>query len=136
MFTAPLTWACGGFPLAGPEEEIVRMEDLIAALNAQVDTTTDEDTTALGPVLHICHLLKAYQGTDGRWPALLNARLGETIGEERTFAPVPLFRRLNALLDSSEFLWACELAEDGGYLHDKTHSNEPYSTRSDHDANG
>lgn len=91
------------------------MEYVVGALNLLLDSVTEADTTALGAVLHIAHLLKTYQGVDGRWPATLNLRTCQSVGAARTFAPVPLFHRLNACLDSTEFESACDYAIEKGY---------------------
>ena len=90
------------------------MEFVITTLEALADTATEADTTPLGAVLHVAHLLKTMQGADGRWPAAFNARTGEAVGAGRTFAPVPLFRRLNTMLLSTEFERACDFAEAFG----------------------
>lgn len=112
---SPPEWAKNCFPLPEEDAEVLTLSWLIPTLHAHIDTVTDADTTALGQALHVGHILVTMQGADGRWPALFNARTGETIGDERTFAPVPLFRRMNALLDSTEFDSACGRAQAGGY---------------------
>jgi hypothetical protein len=115
-YWSPPEWARNGFPLPAPNAEVVTMEFVVMTLHALADEATDADTTPLGAVLHVAHLLKTMQGADGRWPDTFNARTGEAIGEGRTFAPVPLFRRLNAMLYSTEFERACEYAEAAGFL--------------------
>ncbi|HZP80314.1 MAG TPA: hypothetical protein VFB21_01630, partial [Chthonomonadaceae bacterium] len=100
---APPDWYYSGMPLAGPDEEIVTLETALNVLHAQADRVTERDTSPLGGVLHVAHLLKSEQGADGQWPDTLNARTGQAVGSGRTIAPVTLFRRLNALLNSTEF---------------------------------
>ena len=90
------------------------MDALVAALQAWVDTATEEDTTAICAVLHVAHRLKHYQGAEGRWPDTLDLRTGLPAGEGRTLAPLALLRRLDALLDSLEFEEVCVLAETAG----------------------
>jgi len=110
----PSDWVCAGFPLVHPGEEIVTMDALVAALQAWVDTATEEDTTAICAVLHVAHRFKIYQGADGRWPDTLNLRTGWPVGEGRTLAPLALLLRLNDLLNSAEFDDVCALAETAG----------------------
>jgi len=90
------------------------MESLVAALQAWVDTATDDDTTAVCATLHVAHRLKGYQGADGRWPDKLDLRTGRPVGEARTLAPLALLRRLDALQNTVEFQEACALAEAAG----------------------
>lgn len=111
---SPLGWGCALFPLPGPDVEIVTMDFIVAALNAQADLITEADSTALGPALHVAHILKTWQGADGRWPDRVNLRTGQVVGEGRSLAPLALFRRLGDLLNSSEFDRACAFAEAGG----------------------
>ena len=54
-------------------------------------------------MLHWAHILKAEQGPDGDWPAVVNARAGTAIGATRTREPAVLLARLDMLLDFSEF---------------------------------
>lgn len=108
---APPEWFYSGMPLTGPGEEIVTLETALQVLHAQADRVTESDTSPLGGVLHVAHLLKSEQGTDGQWPEAVNARTGRAVGNGRTIAPVTLLRRLNAMLNSTEFEAACEEAE-------------------------
>lgn len=108
---APPDWFYSGMPLTEPGGEIVTLETALQVLHAQADRVTESDTSPLGGVLHVAHLLKSEQGADGQWPDTLNARTGRAVGSGRTAAPVTLLRRLNALLKSSEFEAACEEAE-------------------------
>ena len=111
---APPEWDCNCFPLPSEETEILTMEYVVSTLQSHIDTVTEADTTALGRALHVGHMLTLMQGADGQWPETFNARTGEPIGVGRTLAPVPLFRRMNAMLDSTEFDHTCEFAEAGG----------------------
>ncbi len=110
MDWSPPEWFYSLFPLPGPGEEIVSLEYVVTVLHARIDLVTEADSSPLGGVLHVAHLLKSEQGADGRWPQTVNARTGQAIGAGRTTAPVSVFRRLNALLNSTEFEMACELA--------------------------
>jgi hypothetical protein len=112
LLKTPPEWVCNGFPRTEENAEVTALEDLIATLNALVDTVTEADSSALGTVLHVAHILVTLQGEDGRWPAVLNLRTGKPVGAQRSCAPVPLFHRLNALLRSTEFVRACRLAEN------------------------
>ena len=117
MIWSPPEWVCCCFPLLREDATLLTMDWLIPTLNAHIDTVTEYDTVALGQALHVAHILVTMQGADGRWPAAFDAQTGEEIGEERTFAPIPLFCRMNAMLNSTEFDSACMLAEAGGYAH-------------------
>jgi hypothetical protein len=108
---APSDWFYSGMPLTGPDEEIVTLGTALQVLHAQADRVTESDTSPLGGVLHVAHLLKSEQGADGQWPEAVNARTGRAVGSGRTIAPVTLLRRLNAMLNSTEFEAACEEAE-------------------------
>jgi hypothetical protein len=108
---SPPDWACSLFPLIGPQVEIVPLAYVVAVLHARIAAATESDTSPLGGVLHVAHLFKSQQGRDGTWPETLNARTGEAVGAGRTIAPVSVFRRLNALLNTTEFEAVCELAE-------------------------
>lgn len=114
---APPEWAYNCFPLPNPEAEVVTLEFVIAAMQAQVDVCTECDWAPLGRVLHVAHMLVCHQGGDGLWATALNARTGEDIGDERTSAPLPLFRRLNAFLNTSEFDAALQCGEAGVLSH-------------------
>jgi len=111
---SPPEWTCNCFPLPEEGAEILRMEWLVATLQAHIDTITEWDSVALGQALHVGHMLKTMQGPDGKWAAVFNARTGETIGTERSVAPLPMFQRMNALLNSMEFDSALDYAEQQG----------------------
>jgi len=108
---APPEWSCCGFPLAAPDGEPICLESALAVLHQLADTITDADSTALGPAMHVAHMLVSRQGADGLWPARLNARTGEFLGEGRTEAPLRLYNRLADLLQTSEFDHVLEFAE-------------------------
>jgi hypothetical protein len=72
-------------------------------LHRLADTVTDADSIALGPAMHVAHMLVMRQGADGLWPAALNARTGLPTTCERSAAPIELYIRLNAMLDTTEF---------------------------------
>lgn len=114
-YWSPPEWTRNCFPLPDEDAEILTLDWLIPTLHTHIDTVTEADTTALGQALHVGHMLVTMQGADGRWPATFNARTGEAIGDERTFAPISLFQRMNAMLDSTEFDSAVSRAEAGGY---------------------
>ena len=100
---APPEWTCCGFPLRESGEETIALEEALTILHRLADTITEADSTALGPAMHVAHMLVRRIGPDGRWPAHLNARTGEFLGEERTDAPRDLYRRLSILLATTEF---------------------------------
>jgi hypothetical protein len=108
---APPEWACNCFPLEAAGQELLRLETALAILHRLADSITDADSTALGPAIHVAHMLLAWQGADGRWPATLNANTGQAIGRERTAAPLTLYRRLADLLETSEFDHVIERSE-------------------------
>jgi hypothetical protein len=116
MDLSPPEWARCGFPLEEEGREVVGLSGLVATLQNILDRSPDGDTPAFGMALHVFHMLVTMQGMDGRWPVAFNARTGEEIGEARSFAPVPLFRRINAMLNTTEFDSACADAEAGGYV--------------------
>lgn len=93
------------------------MEYIVAALQSEVDACKEWETTSLGRVLHVAHLLVTLQGKDGLWSGTINLRTGEDVDDTRSNAPLPLFRRLNALLDSSEFDFSLRRAEAGDLSH-------------------
>lgn len=113
----PPEWVYNRFPMPTPETEEVTLDYVIAAAQAETDTCTEWDTAPLGRVLHIAHMLVSHQGADGLWAATWNLRTGEEIGVERSSAPLPLFRRLNDLLGSSEFDFSLHRAEAGVLSH-------------------
>lgn len=113
---SPPQWSFTCFPLPAPDAEIVTMEFVVRALHDLADQVTEADTTPLGAALHVAHILKTMQGADGAWPDAFNVRIGKAVGDGRTFAPAALFRRLNAMLNSTEFELACEFAVRNGYV--------------------
>ncbi len=112
---SPPEWSRNCFPLPNVECEILDTEQVISTLSNLVDSITEADTTALGAVLHVAHILKTMQGDDGAWPATFNARTGDCVGVERSFAPAPLFFRLNRILSSSEFEESYNRSVAGGF---------------------
>ncbi len=100
---APYNWSCCCFPLPAQDQELLDLQWVIDVLQAHVDTCTEWDTTALGRALHVGHLLTIMQAEDGTWPARFNARSGDADGETRSLAPIPLFQRMNRMLQSTEF---------------------------------
>lgn len=100
---SPPEWAFTCFPLDGPDRETIDLDEVIKVLHLLADTTTIYDTTALGPAMHVCHMLSTRQGIDGEWHRWLNAKTGQPINDERTFEPLTLFRRLTEALDTTEF---------------------------------
>ena len=113
----PPEWVCNRFPMPTPETEEVTLDYVIVAAQAEVDACTKWDTTPLGRVLHVAHMLVSHQGSDGLWAATWNLRTGEEIGVERSSAPLALFRRLNDVLGSSEFDFALRRGEAGVLSH-------------------
>jgi hypothetical protein len=110
---SPPEWSYSRFPLAHPQEEQIRLEMLVERLQRLLNTCTEADSTPRGVVLHVAHMLVSRQGADGAWPAEFNLLTGKAISEDRSTAPVPLFRRLNEELNSTEFNFACARAEAG-----------------------
>jgi hypothetical protein len=100
---SPPEWSCNCFPLPHTDHEVLELEYVVDAMQRLVDTVTEADTTGLGRSLHVGHMLTSMQSAEGNWPALFNARTGEWIGDERSVAPIPLLRRMNAMLNSTEF---------------------------------
>lgn len=107
----PPEWVYNRFPQSAPEAEIVSLDEVIVAMQAELDACTEWDSAPLGRVLHVAHMLVSHQGADGLWALTFNLRTGEEIGKERSRAPLPLMRRLNALLDSTEFDHSLRRAE-------------------------
>jgi hypothetical protein len=108
---APPEWSCCGFPLEAQGCETVVLDTALAVLHDLADGITEADSTALGPAMHVAHMLVSRQGPDGKWPAILNARTGEYIGPQRTDAPVRLYRRLADILQTTEFDHVIEHAD-------------------------
>jgi hypothetical protein len=112
---APLDWAYGLFPLEREGEENLSLDWVVGIAHERIDRAGETgDETHFGPVLHWAHILKAEQGRDGDWPAVVNARTGAAVGMERTRAPAGLMKRLDALLDASEFAACVARAADCG----------------------
>lgn len=100
---SPPEWSLNGFPLETPGQETVHLENVVSTLLALADSVTEADSTALGPAMHVGHILTTRQGSDGQWPETLNCRTGFEVGEGRTLAPLKLFQRLTLLLETTEF---------------------------------
>jgi hypothetical protein len=99
----PREWVCNCFPQPAAGVEVVSLEYIIAALDQHTANITEADSTPLGAAMHAAHILVTLQGTDGLWPARLNLRTGRGADEARSASPLPLMRRLNALLYSTEY---------------------------------
>jgi hypothetical protein len=99
----PPSWSCHCFPLPDPDAEVVELDYIVTALIGHAAQITEADRTALGPAMHVAHMLVTLQGADGLWPAKLNLRTGRTADDARSAAPLPLMRWLNQLLYSTEF---------------------------------
>jgi len=113
----PPEWVYNCFPVPTLETEVVTLDYVIAAAQAEVDACTEWDTTPLGRVLHVAHMLVSHQGVDGLWAATFNLRTAEESSGERSSAPLPLFRRLNDILGSSEFDFSLRRGEAGVLSH-------------------
>jgi hypothetical protein len=113
----PPEWVYNCCPMFAPEAEVVTLDEVIAAMHAELDACTEWDSTPRGRVLHVAHMLVSHQGADGLWPSRFILRTAEEIGVERSSAPLPLFRRLNDLLDSTEFDFALSRGEAGVLSH-------------------
>ena len=111
---APPEWTLCGFPLEAPGAEVVHIGRAVDTLCRLADTVTDSDSTALGPAMHVAHMLVGRQGGDGRWPATLNGRTGEGCDSARTDRPLELYRRLTELLQTTEFEHIVRFAEERG----------------------
>jgi hypothetical protein len=107
----PPSWVCCCFPQPEPEVETVSLDYIMTALQQHTAQITEADSTALGAAMHVAHILVTLQGADGLWPARLNLRTGRGVGDGRSAAPVPLMRRLNQLLYSTEFDHSIDRAE-------------------------
>ncbi len=99
----PPGWVYNCFPLPAPDTEVVTLDYIVAAMYAEIDRCTEWDSAPLGRVLHVAHMLVSYQGADGLWAAALNLRTGEEKTLARSHAPRDFMRRLNEILDSTEF---------------------------------
>lgn len=109
---APSDWAYHGFPVERGEE--LSLDD-VALQGIERITRADAtgEYTLIGPVLHWAHRFVSSQGSDGGWPAAVNARTGELLGERRTWLPSRMLATLGDFLDSSEFDHAVERATRG-----------------------
>jgi hypothetical protein len=113
----PPEWVYNRFPMSSLETEAVTLDYVIAAMQVETDSCTEWDSTPLGRVLHVAHMLVSHQGDDGLWASVFNLCTGEEIGVERSSAPLPLLHRLNSILDSSEFDFALRRGEAGVLSH-------------------
>jgi hypothetical protein len=108
---APWNWAWPGSPMGEETGETLSLEGVAAeGLRRVAEAGRVRDEAAVGPVMHWAHILKTEQGPDGTWPAVVNARTGDTIGWARTTAPADLLARLDALINSSEYAACIALA--------------------------
>jgi hypothetical protein len=102
--TAPTDWYYHLLPLPAPSEETLSLDWVAVVAGELMDRAEASGEPAeCEAVLHWAHLLKLEQGTEGDWPAVVNARTGEALGEERTRKPAAVLARLGELLDSTEF---------------------------------
>lgn len=98
-----MKWTCGasGFPMPDATSEWVELQWVVAlSLHIVEDEALWNDSPS-GQVLHWAHLLKTLRRPDGSWPARINARTGETAGQDGS--PGRLFAVLNRKLNSVEF---------------------------------
>lgn len=109
----PPEWVYNCFPLPEPDAEIVTLEYLLEEMHSAVDACTEWDDTPIGPMLHLAHMLVSHQGRDGLWSTAFNLRTGDDTSQDRTGAPVAIFRRLNKILGSTEFDIPIRHAEAG-----------------------
>lgn len=109
----PPDWVYNCFPQPEPNVEVVTLRYVVDAMQEEVDRCTEWDSTPLGPVLHVAHMLVCFQGADGLWATVLNLRTGEDVGAERSHAPRDILCRLNEILASSEFDSAIRRSEAG-----------------------
>ncbi len=109
----PPEWVYNCFPRPELETEVVTLDYVMEAMQAEIAACTEWDSTPLGRVLHVAHMLVSHQGADGLWAATFHLRTGKDVGVERSSAPLSLFRRLNAILDSTEFDFALRRGEAG-----------------------
>jgi hypothetical protein len=101
---APPSWHLHGFPLREGYAEGISLDEVCSEAHRRLDRAEETgDGAHFGPVPHWAHLLKTEQAPDGSWPSWVNARTGEALGDQRTFAPALLLARLGAVLNSSEF---------------------------------
>ena len=109
----PPGWVYNVFPLPAPDAEVVTLAYIVAAMQAEIARCTEWDSVPLGRVLHVAHMLVSHQEADGLWPAVLNLRTAEAVGTERSDAPLPVFRDLDKILDSTEFDFTIRRIEAG-----------------------
>lgn len=104
MHTAPNDWYLHLFPLTAEGEEVLPLEYVVEVAEGFIrETVRTGDHVHLGPPLHWAHLLKYELGSGSDWPAVINARTGDAIGEERTRRPAELLAKLAEMLDTAEF---------------------------------
>jgi hypothetical protein len=109
--TAPPDWIWSLFPLVGGDTETVNIESVVhRAMELVNEAAHTGDHAPIGPVMHWAHIFKSEQGTNGDWPAKVNGRTGEAVSAVRTVAPAALMARLDALLESSEYVISIEAA--------------------------
>lgn len=100
----PMDWYYGLFPLDTEGETILSIDRVVEIAHTLLNQTeATEDDLWYSPTLHWMHIIKAEQGTDGAWPAIVNARTGEPVGTARTRTPADYMERVNRHLQSSEF---------------------------------
>ena len=112
-YWTPPEWTYNLFPLPASDMKTVTLSYVVDAMHGYADLCTLHDGTPLGRVLHVAHMLVSTQGEDGAWPAVLNLQTGQGIGEKRSRAPRQLMRRLNRILQSTEFDTAIRRIEAG-----------------------
>ncbi|HEV2471470.1 MAG TPA: hypothetical protein VGS41_02325 [Chthonomonadales bacterium] len=110
---SPLGWALMGFPLQGPDEETVLLDDAIELLHRHLDCAKPGDSIAVGQALHVAHLLQVRQEKDGAWPAGYNVRTGEPVGTGRSLAPTSLMTRLDEMTGLDGFAEPLKRAKEG-----------------------
>lgn len=109
----PPEWVYNCFPLPAPDVEAVTLDYIVDAMQEEINACTEWDSTPLGRVLHVAHMLVCYQGEDGLWPAAFNLRTGRETTLIRSSAPHDLMNRLNDILASTEFDFAIRHCEAG-----------------------
>ncbi len=101
---APEEWAFHNFPLESEEQEELSLESVTEVGLERVALARETGHRPyIGPVVHWAHILKVEQGPNGDWPAVINARTGQPVGERRTRRPAELLNALGEMLDSTEF---------------------------------
>ncbi len=107
----PPEWTLCGFPIDRGHPDWICLDAAVRTLHQLADTVTEIDSTALGPAMHVAHMLVSRQSADGRWPAALYARTGGARGDGRSDAPIHLYRKLRELLQTTEFDHVIAFAE-------------------------